>query len=156
MQSKPGRNSPTPEIGLKCFLTQQSGAISSKTTLKDSTPFIFVFIHVACASLLLGMGRHLQQHELARLIQMLKMVPPNETTQQPLASPRAWYPGPGTGTWRLVATSDVPAKDAYDAQPLQRLLHLSNGYTSLSQYCPSTPDWLPASPRTANQWPKCA
>ena len=44
------------------------------------------------------------------------MVPPNEMSQQPLASPRAWCPGPGTGTWQLVATSDVPAKDAYDAR----------------------------------------
>ncbi len=59
------KNSPTPEIGLKCFLTQQSGAISSKT-LKDSTPLVIVFIHVACASLLLGMRRHLQ-HGVARL-----------------------------------------------------------------------------------------
>ncbi len=72
MQSKPGRNSPTPEIGLKCFLTQQSGAISSKTTLKDSTPLILVFINVACASLLLGMRRYLQQHEVESLIQMLE------------------------------------------------------------------------------------
>ncbi len=44
------------------------------------------------------------------------MVPPNETSRQPLASPRAWCPGLGTGTWQLVATSDVPAKDAYDAR----------------------------------------
>ncbi len=72
MQSKPGRNSPTPEIGLKCFLTQQSGAISSKTTLKDSIPLILVCMHVACASLLLDMRRHVQQHEVARLIQMLE------------------------------------------------------------------------------------
>ncbi len=72
MQSKPGINSPTPEIGLKCCLIQQSGAISSKNTLKDSTPLTLVFIHVACASLLLGMRRHLQQHEVARLIQMLE------------------------------------------------------------------------------------
>ncbi len=33
------------------------------------------------------------------------MVPPNEISRQPLASPRVWYPGPGTGTWQLVATS---------------------------------------------------
>ncbi len=69
-QSKRDRNSPTPEIGLKCILTQQSGAISGKTSLKDSTPLILVFIHVAC--LLLGMRRHFQQHEVARLIQMLE------------------------------------------------------------------------------------
>ncbi len=69
MQSKPARNSPTPEIGLKIFLTEQSGAINSKTTLKDSIPLI---IHVACASLLLGMRRHMQQPEVARLIQMLE------------------------------------------------------------------------------------
>ncbi len=72
MQSKPGRNSPIPEIGLKCFLTQQSGAISSKTTLQDSAPLILVFIYVACASVLLGMRRHLQQHAVARLIQILE------------------------------------------------------------------------------------
>ncbi len=46
-----------------------------------------------------------------------KMVPPNKTSRQPLASPRAW---PGTGTWQLVATSDVQAKDAYDARPLAK------------------------------------
>ncbi len=64
---------PTLEIGLKCFLTPQSGAISSKTTLKDLSPLILVFIHVACESLLLGMRRHLQQHEVAStLIQMLE------------------------------------------------------------------------------------
>ena len=72
MHNKPGINSPTPEIGLKCSLTQQSGAISSKTTLKDSTPLILVFMHVACGTLLLGMGRHLQQHEVAILIPMLE------------------------------------------------------------------------------------
>ncbi len=48
------------------------------------------------------------------------MVPPNETSRQPLASPRACCPGPGTGTWQLVATSDVPAKDGYDARPLAK------------------------------------
>ncbi len=121
MQSKPERNSPTPEIGLKDFATQQSGAISSKTTLKDSTPLILVFTHVACASLLLGMRRHLQQTwggeidpDVGRLrwrdwSRCWKMVPPNEMPRQPLASPRAWCPGPETGTWQLVATSGVPA-----------------------------------------------
>ncbi len=48
------------------------------------------------------------------------MVPPNETYRQSLASPRAWCPGPGTGTWQLVATSYVPLKDAYDARPLTK------------------------------------
>ncbi len=120
MQSKPGRNSPTPEIGLECFLTQQPGAISSKTTPKDSTTLILLFIDVVCASLLLGMRRHLQQHEVARLIQMLEMILPNETSREPLMSPRAWCLGPGTGTWQLVATSDVPDKDTYDEQPLAK------------------------------------
>ena len=95
MQSKPGRNSPALDIGLKCFLTQQSVVISSNTTLKDSTPLILVCIQVACASLLLGMGRHMQPHEVARLIKMLE----DGSTQLDVAAafgvtqrvvPRAW------------------------------------------------------------------
>ncbi len=37
-----------------------------------------------------------------------------------LASPRAWCPGPETGIRQLVAASDVPAKNAYDARPLAK------------------------------------
>ncbi len=107
MKSKPGRNSPAPEIGLKCFLSQQSRAISSKTTLEDSTPLILVFTHVACASLLLGMRRHLQQHEVASLIQMLK----DGSTQRDVAAAfgvtqnvvsRAWNRYLATGHYRYI------------------------------------------------------
>ena len=50
----------------------------SKTTLKDPPThthrhtLILLFINVVCVSLLLGMRRHMQQHEVARLIQMLE------------------------------------------------------------------------------------
>ncbi len=48
------------------------------------------------------------------------MVPPNETLWQPLASPRAWCPEHGTSTRQLVAASDVPVKNAYNARPLAK------------------------------------
>ncbi len=109
MQSKPERNSPTPEIGLKCFLTQQSGAISSKTTLRDSTPLILVFIHVACASLLLGMRRHLQQHEVARLIQMLE----DDSTQRDVVAAFGVTPCVVSRAWnRYLATGGYVRRSA--------------------------------------------
>ncbi len=149
-------NSPTPEIGLKCFLTQQSGAISSKKTLKDSTPLILVFIHVACASLLLGMRRHLQ-HEVAKLIQMLEDGSTERDVAAAFGVTQSVVSWSGTGTWQLVATSDVPAKDAYNARPLAKTATPAKWlYVAVTvpppPRPPSTlPDGLPASLMTSNQ-----
>ncbi len=149
--AKQAREKLTPEIGLKCFLTPHSGSIISKTTLKDSTPLILVFIHVACAGLLLGMRRHVQQHEVARLIQMLE----DGSTQQDIAAAfgvtqsvvsRAWNRHLATAWW----LHQTKAKDAYDARPLAKTAKFGNDCASPSQYCPSTPDGIPASLRTAN------
>ncbi len=56
--------------------------------------------------------------------------------------------------WWLRQTSRPRTPTMHDGSP--RPLHPPNGCTSPSQYCPSTPGGLPASLRTANQWPNCA
>ncbi len=107
IQSKPGRNLPTTEILLKCFLTQQSGAISSKTTLKDSAQLsLFSFMwHVQVFCLVWDdTCNNMRWRDWYRY---WKMVPHNETSRQTLVTPRVWCPGPGTDTWQLMIISDA-------------------------------------------------
>ncbi len=109
---------------------------------------------MACASLLLGMRRHLQQHEVARMIQMLEDGP----TQRDV-TPAFGVTQSAVSRWsRYLATGGCVrprTPTMQDRSP--RPLHPPNGCTSPSQYCTSTLDGLPASLKTVNQGPKlCA
>ncbi len=85
------------------------------------------------------------------------MVSPNETSQQPLASPRGWYPGPGTATWHLVATSDFPAKDAYDARPLAKTATSANCLYAAVTVLPQHSRWSSCMPQDSESVTKlCA
>ncbi len=98
------------------------------------------------------MRRHLQEHEVARLIQMLE----DGSTQRDVTAgfgvtqsvvSRAWnrYLAIG-GYW-----SDIPVKDAYDARPLVKTATSAKWLYVAVTLLPSTPDGLPASLKTANQ-----
>ncbi len=78
-----------------------------------------------------------------------KMVPPNETSRQPLALPRAWCPGlePVPGNWWLRQTSRPRTLTMHDHSP--RPLHPPNGCTSPSQ-CPPPPP-----PEHSSGWTSC-
>ncbi len=69
--------------------------------------------------------------------------------------PERGVPGlePVPGSWWPRQTSRPRTPTVRDRSP--RPLHPTNGCTSPSQYCPNTPDGVPASIRTANQWPNC-
>lgn len=72
MPNEAGINSPTPEIGLKFCICAESEETCFNTTMNVSTPIVIVLIHLSCASLLHGARRHLQPHEVARVVQMLE------------------------------------------------------------------------------------